>query len=59
MIARSATGEFAIQILEVYVKRVLSQLRERQHEIRSIHFRDPSRPLLRDASLLTPLHGSS
>ena len=59
MIARSATGEFAIQILEIYEKRVLSHVGERQHEVRSIHLRDLSRPLLRDAPLLIPLDGSS
>ena len=59
MIARSATSEFAIQVLEVYVKRVLSHMGKRQDEISSIHPRDPSRPLLRDAPLLIPLDGSS
>ena len=58
MIVRSATGEFAIQVLEVYLKRVLSHVRKSQEEIRSIHSRDPGRPLLRDASLLIPLDGS-
>ena len=59
MIARSATSEFAIQVLEVYVKRVLSHMGKRQDEISSIHPRDPGRPLLRDAPLLIPLDGSS
>ncbi len=59
MIARSATSEFAIQVLEVYVKRVLSHMGKRQDEISSIPPRDPGRPLLRDAPLLIPLDGSS
>ena len=59
MIARSATGEFAIQILEVYQKRFLSHVGKCQHEIRAIHSRDAGRPLLRDTPLLIPLDSGS
>ena len=59
IIARSATGEFAIQVLEIHLKRVPSHLGECKDEVRSIHSRDPGRPLLRDAPLLIPLDGSS
>ena len=59
MIARSATSEFAIQVLEVYVKRVLSHMGKRQDEISSIHPRDPGRPLLRDAPMFRWLTGST
>ena len=57
--ARSATGEFAIQVCEIHLKRVLSHSGERQEEVRAVHSRDPGCPLLRDASLLIPLDGSS
>ena len=59
IIARSATGEFAVQVVEIYLKRVLSHVRKGKDEIRPIHSRGPGRPLLRNASLLIPLDGSS
>ena len=46
IIARSATGEFAVQVVEIYLKRVLSHVRKGKDEHPPIHSRDPGRPLL-------------